>query len=150
MRTCLTWFITLALLGLAGCSSDPGSPRGFSLPVGDPDAGRQAFIELRCHDCHTADRVEHVGGETSDMLFALGGASTRVTTYAELVTSIINPSHRISAQYPESAATADGDSRMHIYNDIMTVRELIDIVAFLQPQYEVVVVSPSSYETYYR
>jgi hypothetical protein len=38
---------------------------------------------------------------------------------------------------------------MPVYNELMTVQELIDLVAYLQPQYEVIVVSPNSYETYY-
>jgi len=32
----------------------------------------------------------------------------------------------------------DGESKMYIYNTHMTVQELIDIVMFLQPEYEVI------------
>jgi len=32
-----------------------------------------------------------------------------------------------------------GESRMPIYNDIMTVQELVDIVTFLRPHYQVAV-----------
>jgi hypothetical protein len=33
----------------------------------------------------------------------------------------------------------DGESKMPVYNGFMTVQELIDIVMFLQPHYEVYV-----------
>jgi hypothetical protein len=53
------------LLGLAvlagaalGCDAGARSATGFRLPDGDPQAGRAAFVELRCHSCHT------VAGET--------------------------------------------------------------------------------------
>jgi hypothetical protein len=42
----------------------------------------------------------------------------------------------------------DGESKMPVYNGVMTVQELIDIVAFLQPQYNVVV-PKYSYPMYY-
>ena len=138
-----------ALLMLAGCTLGPDSPRGFALPKGDPEAGKAAFVELRCNDCHSAEGVALRDIEESDIHFALGGKSARVTTYAELLTSIVNPSHRLSPRVSKKVSEEDGKSRMPVYNDIMTVQELIDIVAYLQPQYEVVVVSPNTFETYY-
>lgn len=143
------FLLAAAVALLSGCPMGPDSPRGFALPEGDVDAGRQAFMALRCNDCHTADGVALFNQSETDIAITLGGRSTRVTTYAELVTSIINPSHRLSAYHPRTETAVDGESRMHNYNDVMTVQELIDIVAFLQPQYEVVVVTPMSYETYY-
>jgi mono/diheme cytochrome c family protein len=139
----------LFLCGLAGCSVGPESPRGFSLPKGEPVAGKRVFVELRCHDCHSAEGVAIRDAEASDIHVQLGGVSTRITTYAQLVTSIINPSHRLSRYYPESEVAEEGVSKMPVYNDIMTVQELIDLVAYLQPQYEVIVMAPNSYETYY-
>lgn len=134
---------------LASCTLGPESPRGFALPPGDPEAGAVAFVELRCNDCHSAGDVAVRDADETDIYFPLGGRSARVTTYAELLTSIVNPSHRLSPRLPKSESSVDGESRMHNYNEVMTVQELIDLVAFLQPRYEVVVVSPNSYETYY-
>lgn len=134
---------------LAGCPAGPESPRGFSLPKGEPLAGKRAFVELRCHDCHSAEGVGVRDADASDIHVRLGGVSNRVTTYAELVTSIINPSHRLSRYYPEEEVAEEGISKMPVYNDIITVQELIDLVAYLQPQYETIVVAPNSYETYY-
>ena len=53
-----------------------------------------------------------------------------------LVTSIIYPSYQL-ASYPKEQITANGESRMPHYADKMTVRQLTDIVAFLQSRYVV-------------
>ena len=41
----------------------------------------------------------------------------------------------------------DGQSKMYVYNEVMTVQELIDLVAYLQNRYEVVV-PPYDYRIY--
>ena len=68
----------------------------------------------------------------------LGGPVTRVRTYGELVTAIINPSHKLADGYPAELVSEDGKSKMYVYNGFMTVQELTDIVMFLQPHYDVV------------
>jgi hypothetical protein len=68
----------------------------------------------------------------------LGGASRRVRTYGDLVTSIINPTHRLIAGFPAEQVSRDGESLMPVLNDVMTVQQLIDLVALLQSSYEVV------------
>jgi len=55
------------------------------------------------------------------------------------VTSIINPSHKLARGYPIEQVTNNGQSKMPNYNGYMTVQELIDIVSFLQPHYDVYV-----------
>ncbi|MGI9248256.1 MAG: cytochrome C, partial [Woeseiaceae bacterium] len=56
----------------------------------------------------------------------------------QLITAIINPSHKLASGYAKEVVAEDGESKMHIYNHHMTVQELIDIVMFLQPYYDVV------------
>lgn len=72
----------------------------------------------------------------------LGGEVTAMKTYGQLVTSVINPSHRISGQRltDEMLVRTDGTSRMEMYryNEIMTVQELVDLVTFLQSEYKLV------------
>ena len=133
-------FAAVLLAALSACTRTPESAAGFRLPDGDPIAGRQEFISLQCHDCHS------IPGETFPVMpdvaapyVVLGGDVTHVKTYGELVASIINPSHRIAKGYGEGVVAEDGVSKMLIYNDVMTVRQLTDIVVYLQPHYEVVV-----------
>ena len=131
--------LSLALLLTAGCERDMMSERGFALPEGDPEAGKQAFLYMQCNQCHTISGVDVPPVPGYSQFVELGGTKTRVTTYGELVTAIINPSHKLADGYSEEQVSEDGESMMYVYNRYMTVQELIDLVMFLQPHYEVVI-----------
>ena len=141
MKRIFTVLVTLAAaIGLAACEADRMSEKGFSLPEGNAIAGREAFVYMHCHECHMVTGEEFPALPMADPPFVtLGGKVTRVKTYGELVTSIINPSHKLAQGYPIEMVTNDGQSKMPVYNGYMTVQELIDIVAFLQPHYDVYV-----------
>jgi len=146
MRTLL--LVVFGGVLLVGCGEKSGF--GFRLPDGDATRGREAFVALRCNACHHVAGLDlpRQGAGAADV--ALGGQTIRVKTYGELVTAIINPSHRIAPGYPESrVTTSDGQSLMALayLNEVMTVQQLIDLVAFLQSSYEVVPppISPYSY-----
>lgn len=128
------YLIGLAFMGLllTGCSEPQ-----FNLPPGDEEAGRATFALLQCNECHSVEGVHYVGSEIHDIKVDLGGPTTRVKTYADLVTSIINPSHKLSRGLDNNTVTPDGQSQMRTYNEFMTVQELTDIVTFLQTRYEV-------------
>ena len=129
-----------ALLALGGCGADRMSEKGFSLPEGDADRGRDAFLYMHCHECHSIAGIDLPQIELADPPFVeLGGTVTKVKTYGQLVTAIINPSHKLAKGYPLDRVSNDGKSKMPVYNGFMTVQELIDIVMFLQPHYEVYV-----------
>jgi sulfur-oxidizing protein SoxX len=118
----------------------------FSFPVEQSDitAGRQAFIDHRCHQCHSiaGERLPPLAGADRPIL-ELGGPTTIVRSYADLTTSIINPQHAISERYRDQLLLRTElplESPMPMPNlDTMTVRQLIDIVAFLDSKYEVLV-----------
>ena len=130
----------IAMLALPGCGQfDQKSPSGFRLPDGNPVAGKQAFVNLRCYACHQIEGVSEKFEGTGAADIRLGGETTRVRTYGELVTSIINPSHRIAPNYPRDSVAPGGQSLMEVasLNGVMTVQQLVDLVAFLQAQYKV-------------
>lgn len=129
-----------ATLALAGCTGDARSGHGFRLPDGDPEAGRRAFVQLRCHVCHTAPGIDVSFEGTAAADVPLGGPVTRVQTYGELVTAIINPSHRIVLRVPQVPARSGEPSPMELarLNEHVTVQQLVDLVAFLQGTYQVV------------
>lgn len=129
----------ITLFALIACGRDPMSERGFSLPEGDPDSGREAFLYMQCNQCHTIEGEVLPAIPGAEPYVELGGTVTRVKTYGELVTAIINPSHKLAEGYAKEVVSEDGVSNMYIYNRHMTVQELIDLVAFLQPHYEVYV-----------
>ena len=120
--------------------------RGFALPVGDAERGQASFVLLQCNQCHYVQgKVAQVEDDTQPISVRLGGTTTRVRTYGDLVTSIINPSHRLPAGDNPVLRTEDGGSAMRAYNDVMTVAQLVDLTTFLQAEYSVWVPSYSPY-----
>jgi sulfur-oxidizing protein SoxX len=141
-------FVALGL-SLAGCAPKPESGRGFRLPDGDPIVGKQVFLDLQCHACHIIPNMDLPSlNLAAPVTVMLGGSTTRVKTYGQLVTSVINPSHKLIAGYPEAEVSVDGESFMPAMNEFMTVQQLVDLVAFLQDQYQVVVPQPYPYRPF--
>lgn len=135
-------FPKLALLTLGlltGCDWSVKSGRGFVFPEGDVARGRAAFAELKCVECHRVDGVAGLPAPTASLekVVVLGGKVTRLKTYGELVTSIIHPTNTLSEKLPNRGIYLEEGkpSPMRVVNDTMTVRQLLDIVTFLQPQY---------------
>lgn len=142
---CITIGICM-LAGLSGCGGGPKSAKGFTLPDGDIERGQAAFVSLKCTDCHRVAGIDlSVAEEEQGMSVRLGGEVSRIKTYGELVTSIINPSHRLPKGFNEEEIAVDGESKMRNYNDVMTVSQLIDVVAFLQSRYELIEYEPTDY-----
>lgn len=134
----LTLLLTCVLV-LSGCDEDRTmSERGFRLPEGDPMAGRETFLYMHCNQCHTIQGEQLPTIPGFEPFVDLGGSVTRVKTYGELVTAIINPSHKLAEGYATDLVSEDGKSKMYVYNGFMTVQELTDLVMFLQPHYDVV------------
>lgn len=133
IRTCLL----AAFLG--GCYADPMSEKGFRLPDGSAADGREVFLYMQCHQCHSIHGEALPELEFSDPPYVeLGGPVTEIKTYGELVTAIIHPSHDLAEGYAEEVVSENGESNMYNYNQFMTVQELTDIVTFLQPHYQVI------------
>lgn len=138
-----TLFVAVAAWTIlaTGCAYSPD----FAFPIeqGNIAAGRQAFIDHRCQRCHSVAGVDlpRVAGAPPPLL-ELGGETSTAKSYEELMTSIINPNHAISERYRDQqllGADVPVDSPMPMPEiDNMTVRQLIDIVAFLDSRYVLV------------
>lgn len=145
-----TAIVVIATLLLFACDQSAQSPRGFSLPEGNMEKGYLVFKKYQCQDCHRiagekeSDNAQYLVAKP----IPLGGSSGRIKTYAELVTSIINPSHKLTPRQPASFTSEDGVSLMRVVNDELTVSELIDLVAYLQPKYKVTPYRTSDYRLY--
>jgi cytochrome c2 len=132
--------VSICAGGLLACTPSPESALGFRLPDGDAAAGRAAFVDLQCHACHEIDGIElPTPAQSGPLRIELGGEVSKVKTYGELVTSVINPSHKLAWDYPPEQVARGGESLMRVDNEVMTVQQLIDLVAFLQSHYEVVI-----------
>lgn len=140
--TAVSALLITSIAGLQGCSQESD---GFALPKGEKAAGKQTYVALGCNGCHSiadieynpiAAQIERLGQEVSTKVnVPLGGQTTRYRTQGDLVASVINPDHKMSRRYDRSAATTT--SPMVPLNEVMTVQELIDLVAFLQQEYEI-------------
>jgi hypothetical protein len=119
--------ITMEALHAAG-----GVPPGwrFTLPAGDPAAGRRVFVDLKCYACHAikGEQFPLKPGESPTAGPDLTGmAAHHPTEY--LVESIVNP----SAVLIEGPGYVGGDGRSVMpASPDMTVAQLIDLVAYLK------------------
>ena len=130
---------------LSGCNPEA---RGFALPLGNADAGKAAFVRLECTQCHSvAEGVDKDATGHPDIHFKLGGETTRVRTYGDLVTSIINPNHKISGFIKDANVDAEGNTNMPSHNEVMTVQELVDLTTYLQTTYKII--RPETHGMYY-
>ncbi len=151
LTTCsILAFGFITVLVLSGC--DPfskESPQGFSLPEGNKEDGKAAFARLGCNACHFVPAIPQLTPVAEGAIsIELGGEGPKIKTYADLVTSIINPSHRFAKGYPLDQIQRDGISNMPVYNNVMTVEELVDLVTFLQPHYRLERYHPTNYPHY--
>lgn len=149
MKGLLTLVFSIFTLGLSGCDTGPKSGWGFTLPDGDADRGKAVFMEMYCTDCHKVvgnSDIPHP--DDAEITVNIGGKTRVVKTYGQLVTSVINPSHRLAKGYDPAMIQEQGQSKMPNYNSVMTVQQLVDLVTFLQSQYELQPYTRSHYPIY--
>jgi mono/diheme cytochrome c family protein len=110
-----------------------GVPKGwkFLLPSGDPAEGRKVFAAMECYACHevkgedfpaSAKTPRDAGPPLTGM-----GPHHPPEYFAE---SIINP-NRVILTGPGYTGP-DGRSKMPSYADTMSLKQLIDVVAYLK------------------
>jgi Cytochrome c/Fe2+ transport protein len=110
-----------------------GVPPGwrFTVPAGDPNAGRAAFRKLECYQCHTIQgepfpQASNAPSTSGPDLTGMGGHHP-AEYFAE---SILNPNAVIVTG--PGYSDARGLSTMPDYRESSTVEELIDLVAYLK------------------
>jgi Cu/Ag efflux protein CusF len=97
----------------------------FTLPKGDPIKGRSVFVKYECYNCHEVrgEDFPEPSEETAPELSQMGPGHP-VEFFAE---SIINP----NAVVPKAYQRSDGTSPMRDFTEEMTLRELIDVSAYI-------------------
>ena len=125
-------FIALLFVLISvGCSEQPKpqqeafQPKFNFLTSGDAAAGRQAFSDLKCGMCHVVAgdslfQVDHAIGRSL-------GTSQSLQSASEIADSIVAPSHIVAGR----TGVEDPVSPMQDYTKVMTVRQLTDLVAFV-------------------
>jgi hypothetical protein len=133
----------LLLAGVPACTAQ--APSGLrqtpdttsatiALPLGQSAAGRQAIQDLRCTACHAVPSEPSFPAPVSDTPGPPFDAALASRDMLYVTTAIVNPSHQISLRTsPELRARLEGAlSPMGDFSGIMTVRQLVDIHAYLR------------------
>lgn len=119
--------LMVASLLLAACAEPKvvggDAAAAWTWPDGDPQAGMQAFQDLRCYECHKVDKVPelaelHEGQGTGPVLGPPNARKARVDILIQIVAPGTDP--RIA------------ESHMRNFSSVMTVEQLTDLVAFVE------------------
>ncbi len=157
-------FAALLLVMLGGSACAPGGNFDTDmvtllLPKGDVEAGRQAFIDLQCSACHLVAGVDGLPEPIAKVPIPDLGKTLARQPRGAIASSLIVPSHIDSAsaqlwtdwsdqqrvwlgpgqRVPQTGQVVDEEpalSLMSDYRDTMTVKQLGDLIAFLQDSAE--------------
>lgn len=148
MRQTMIVVLGLVLGTWLGCSGAPSSPPAttpaagdsgydavmLALPKGDAQAGRQAFVDLKCTVCHRVADEPAFPAPFSDNLGPDLDLRRPYRSPSDVATAIVAPSHSISSgTSPEVKARLEGAlSPMGDFSQAMTVRQLADLVEYLR------------------
>jgi hypothetical protein len=113
-----------------GAAAGMGAGLRLYLPPGDIAAGKAAVQAMQCFVCHKIAGSDFPAPHAKPPVPVELGASQAAQSQERLAESIIAPSHRVAPGMP--GITSGGMSRMGDYSEVMTVRQLVDIVAYLQ------------------
>jgi hypothetical protein len=123
----------LLIVAAVGCASLTSRSGSVQLSPGDARRGKAAFLDLRCNHCHRVAGVEMPGPVAQPSVpVVLGDPAKPAKTKEYLAQSIIAPSHEFARGYKEDLIREGKLSRMGDYSDVLTLRQLSDLVAFLQ------------------
>jgi mono/diheme cytochrome c family protein len=104
-------------------------PRPNYLTMGNAVAGRAAFVELKCNTCHTV-AGERLDGKALKQGGPELGTAEALQSPDEIARSIAAPEHAVSEK--AGPWRQNGKSRMTEYAHVMTVRQLMDLVAYIR------------------
>jgi hypothetical protein len=101
----------------------------LTLPAGDPVAGRAAFQALSCTSCHRVSGEKEFPQPVSANPGPTLGAYLGREGIARIASSVFAPSHEIRSTL--RPGREDELSPMGDFTEAMTVRQYLDLVAYL-------------------
>ena len=104
------------------------------LPQGAARAGRQAFLDLKCTVCHRVTQDQQLPAAVSGSPGPDLDHTLKRRPASELAAAIILPSHSMSLKTSDEVKKhlEGGLSPMPDFSRVMTVRQLADLLAYLQ------------------
>jgi hypothetical protein len=137
--------IMIGAISAAACGTQPaGTGAGgtstntpsvtVTLPAGDAKAGRQAFTDLKCTACHAVPSEPEFPSPVSASPGPPIDARLASRDVSYVMAAIMTPSHAISPDTSgEVRARLEGVlSPMGDFSHVMTVRQLIDLHAYVR------------------
>jgi hypothetical protein len=134
--------LCLAAASVVACSPEPVSvERGgdsqeltLTAPVGNVEAGRRAFLDLRCSACHAVSAEPTFPRPVSVNPGPPIDARVAGRDVSYLATAIVSPSHTFSLDTPREVREHLSGvlSPMGDFSHSMTVRQLVDLHAYLR------------------
>ena len=126
----LTLFLIVMISGCAEKAPEqPYQPRSNFLSSGDPIAGRRTFLELKCQTCHRV-AGDDFGLPVHDTAGPQLGSTQAAQSADAVASSIAAPDHTISRE--PGAWQRPDRPRMQDFSRVITVRQLIDLVSYIQ------------------
>lgn len=117
-------------LAAGGCGAPrTGSTSGFHFPEGDAAAGKKVFHAMKCYVCHAVPGGDFPAPHARPPVDVPLGSLQSGQSRERLAESILAPSHRIA---PGVLLEDKGLSRMGDFSESMSVRQLIDLTAYLE------------------
>ena len=126
------WIATLLLVAsLAHAAPDADHQKiDLVIPAGDAQAGREAFVALSCTSCHAVAGDSELARPVAAVPVPVLGRDQAKMSAGKIASAIVSPSHTVSK---EVAAKTEGElSPMSDLSETMTVRQLVDLVAYVR------------------
>jgi mono/diheme cytochrome c family protein len=105
------------------------------LPAGDPQAGRRAFVDLKCTVCHRVEGEARFPAPLSESQGPELNRTLALRPASDVAAAIIVPSHSMSVKTSEQVKKQLRGmklSPMPDYSRTMTVRQLADLLAYVR------------------
>lgn len=133
----------LALIGFslaltaAACRYQQAEALPREVPAGNALAGKEAFLELRCWSCHEIEGTDMPKPVAAPIMpVFLGGNARPAPDDLYLLQAIVNPSHELAPGWgTDTNIRSENLSRMGDYSEVMSARQLFDLIAFLKSRY---------------
>jgi hypothetical protein len=133
-------FVAVCVISIAAaCNQPPREDAGsqtvaITVPVGDAQAGRKAFVDLKCTACHAVPSESEFPAPVSANPGPPIDGRVAGRDVSDLATSIVSPSHALSPRNDETvrAQLMGVLSPMGDFSHTMTVRQLVDLQAYLR------------------
>jgi sulfur-oxidizing protein SoxX len=144
MLNCSRVLIIATLLSVGVACNSRRHAAGFRLPGdGNAERGQQTFVEFGCYSCHGVSGLNLPRPTAPPPApVVLGGEVDEKVSDTYLLMAMMDPSYRL-ASFPKDQ-TSRGGLRMPNFAEKMTVRQMVDVVTFLQSRYVVLPPSPNS------